>query len=338
LEDVSRKEEALAIASALRLDSDWIQSALREGIQRLERGRGHIPDAKGIVFAQDQDHAEGVARHLARLAGRANVRLAVSRDGKEADRAVENFENSNEQWLVTVRMVGEGVDIPKLLVGVHATSERTRMGFNQRLGRVQRVRGLVTDELPGQYVLPSTPTLVRHAREAELDAAHAIATRAPRTGGGTPGPTKEKSSIFVLGAKNGEVGGAILHGETIDTPDLDHATRLLDTWNTTSPTAIPWSPAQMAQFLSLNDRLRSEPDPAHDQASEFWREEKDLGKRLQSLVIQVSHARGHRDYGETWKEINRAVGEYTSVGSSEPQRLRRERILIEWLERANAGV
>lgn len=338
LEDVSRIDEGIALKSALRLDSEWLKFALHEGEERLARHRDHIADAKGIVFANDQDHAKALHPRLQRLVGRKNAVLAISDDGKEAQQRIEDFAVSGGKWIISVRMVAEGVDISKLLVGIHATSERTPLAFMQRLGRVVRTRGLPTDDVAGQNLIPSTPTYVNMARRIELETAHIIQRKETKPPTDNESNEKDKDKkIFVLGAQNGELGDSIIHGTDIEQEEHAHAERLLEAWNSTAITPIALSPGQMALFIKASDDLRANTGQKKE-PDELWRLEKSSARRVKSLVIQLSHVRGHSDYSQTYTEVNHAVGEYTSKGSSQAQMERRERILIEWLERENAGV
>src|SRR5205085_2403429 len=53
-------------------------------------------------------------------------------------RVIEGFARAREPWLVAVRMVSEGVDIPRLRVGVYATTTSTELFFRQAVGRLVR--------------------------------------------------------------------------------------------------------------------------------------------------------------------------------------------------------
>src|SRR5690625_7333865 len=66
--------------------------------------------------------------------------------------------------MVAVRMVSEGVDVPRLAVGVYATSASTPLFFAQAIGRFVRSR------MPGETAsvfLPSVPRLLGLAENME---------------------------------------------------------------------------------------------------------------------------------------------------------------------------
>ena len=127
------------LRAALSLDGEWLPAVLGHANRQLAEIRERQPDAGGLVIASDQDHAQGIARLLRdRFAVRATV--AVSEDS-EASAKISRFSMSRDPWIVAVRMVSEGVDIPRLRLGVHATTTTTELFFRQAVGRVVRHTG-----------------------------------------------------------------------------------------------------------------------------------------------------------------------------------------------------
>ena len=130
-------EAARRLRTALDPDGDWIAHVLRDAVPRLERVRaGDHPNAGGLVIAADKEHAEALAERLAPLAGeRPDV---VTSDAPDASARIARFAAGHGTWLVSVLMVSEGVDVPRLRVGVYATSARTELFFRQVVGRFIR--------------------------------------------------------------------------------------------------------------------------------------------------------------------------------------------------------
>ena len=52
---------------------------------------------------------------------------------------------SDDPWIVAVRMVSEGVDIPRLAGGVYATNTLTDLFFRQAVGRLEQVVGTTVE-------------------------------------------------------------------------------------------------------------------------------------------------------------------------------------------------
>ncbi|MGD9792282.1 MAG: DEAD/DEAH box helicase [Acidimicrobiia bacterium] len=132
--DVQRANQRLR--AALSLDGEWLPAVLAAAHRRLGEVRAHQSDAGGLVIALDQDHARAIARLLRdRLGAHATV---VTSDDPSASERISSFANGTSPWLVAVRMVSEGVDIPRLRVGVYATTTTTELFFRQAVGRLVR--------------------------------------------------------------------------------------------------------------------------------------------------------------------------------------------------------
>lgn len=132
------------LRAALSLEGDWLPTVLKAAHDRLMDVRRRHPDAGGLVIASDQDHARGIAEALAWRHGVKPV-VATSDDSGASER-IAAFAASDEPWLVAVRMVSEGVDIPRLRVGVYATTTTTELFFRQAVGRLVRWTRGVPDQ------------------------------------------------------------------------------------------------------------------------------------------------------------------------------------------------
>ncbi len=126
------------LRTALSLEGQWLPTVLAAANDRLRTIRNGDPDAGGLVIATDQDHARGIADIMH---WRLGVRpVVVTSDDPEASNHIVRFAASTDPWLVAVRMVSEGVDIPRLSVGVFATTTTTELFFRQAVGRLVRWR------------------------------------------------------------------------------------------------------------------------------------------------------------------------------------------------------
>jgi superfamily II DNA or RNA helicase len=125
------------LRTALDLEGRWLPAVLTKAHRQLEHLRLRDARAGGMVIAMDQDHARGIARILSALL-RVRATVAVS-DDANASRAIAEFTAGDVPWIVAVRMVSEGVDIPRLRVGVYATNTVTDLFFRQAVGRLVRV-------------------------------------------------------------------------------------------------------------------------------------------------------------------------------------------------------
>ncbi|MEH1128842.1 DEAD/DEAH box helicase [Micromonospora sp. CPCC 206061] len=161
---------AQAWRTALDPAGDWMPQVLRAADARLQVLRiGGMADAGGLVIASDQQAARSYAKLIERVTGEKAV--VVLSDDAGASARIASFSASNERWMVAVRMVSEGVDIPRLAVGVYATSASTPLYFAQAIGRFVRARR------PGETAtvfLPSVPHLLGLASEMEAERDHVL--------------------------------------------------------------------------------------------------------------------------------------------------------------------
>jgi superfamily II DNA or RNA helicase len=165
-------DAARRLRTALDPDGDWMGRVLGDAHARLvELRAGDHPDAGGLVVAVDKEHAERLAARLGRITGEAPV--VVTSDAPDASARIARFAGGRGSWLVSVLMVSEGVDIPRLRVGVYATAARTELFFRQVVGRFIR-RTLAPREQMSYLFLPSDPRLKRLAVEVEEERNHAL--------------------------------------------------------------------------------------------------------------------------------------------------------------------
>lgn len=164
------------LRTALSLDGEWLPAVLRDAVSRLQDVRRSQPDAGGLVIATDQDHAKGIGALLrARFGVGATV---VTSDDPEASDRIHAFADGSDPWLVAVRMVSEGVDIPRLRVGVYATTTTTDLFFRQAVGRFVRWVPGVRDQRAWLF-LPDDPRLRVRASEIAEARRHSL-RRTPR--------------------------------------------------------------------------------------------------------------------------------------------------------------
>jgi superfamily II DNA or RNA helicase len=169
-EPLTAEQTARAWRTALDPSGEWIASVLGAADTRLTQLRASgMPDAGALLIASDQTTARAYAVLLTRLTGSPPV--VVLSDEAGASARIAAFAVSNERWLVAVRMVSEGVDVPRLAVGVYATSASTPLFFAQAVGRFVRARK------PGETAsvfLPSVPALLELASALERQRDHVL--------------------------------------------------------------------------------------------------------------------------------------------------------------------
>ena len=166
---VTKDITSQAWRTALNPAGEWIPAVLAGADKRLSEVRRSVPDAGGLVIATDHEDARAYAGQLKRITGESPT--VILSDDAKASSKIEEFTASEKRWMVAVRMVSEGVDVPRLSVGVYATSTSTPLFFAQAVGRFVRARK--RGETASVF-LPSVPQLMALANSMEAERDHAL--------------------------------------------------------------------------------------------------------------------------------------------------------------------
>jgi superfamily II DNA or RNA helicase len=145
------------LRAALDPGSGWIQPLLKDAVQMLQSTRTEHPSAGGLIACADQKHARRLAQALTTITGERPT--VVLSDDAEASRKIKQFADDTSRWLVACNMVSEGVDIPRLRVGIYATTIRTKMYFRQFAGRIVRRQSGVPGLQVAYLYIPADPVL-----------------------------------------------------------------------------------------------------------------------------------------------------------------------------------
>ena len=162
--------EQAAWRTALDPRGDWVPHVIAAMDERLAQLRtSGMPDAAGLVLASDQDDARAYADIVHRVTGERPY-LILSDDPK-ASAKIDEFNAGGARVAVCVRMVSEGVDVPRAACLAWLTSYRTPLFFAQAVGRVVRSRGRHES---ATVFLPAVRPLLRLAAELEDDRNHVL--------------------------------------------------------------------------------------------------------------------------------------------------------------------
>jgi superfamily II DNA or RNA helicase len=165
-------ESARRLRTALDPDGDWMTEVLRDADAKLSavRAGGHR-DAGGLVVASDMENARRIAERLERIAVERPEIVTSDEPGSSA--RIAAFSSGSRRWLVSVLMVSEGVDIPRLRVGVYATAARTELFFRQVIGRFVRRTPMPKAQM-SYLLLPADLRLKALAAQIEEERNHAL--------------------------------------------------------------------------------------------------------------------------------------------------------------------
>ncbi len=188
-EPLNAEQTARAWRTVLDAKGEWIPAVLQAADTRLSQLRnGGVPDAGAMVIASDQKAARAYAAALTKLTG--ETPTVVLSDDPDSSARIAEFAAGTGRWMVAVRMVSEGVDVPRLAVGVYATSASTPLFFAQAIGRYVRSRQ------PGETAsifLPSVPALLDLASQMEAQRDHVLG-KPHRESLGDEEPTERRHS------------------------------------------------------------------------------------------------------------------------------------------------
>lgn len=319
-EPLTAEQTTRAWRTALDPAGEWIPSVLQAADTRLEHLRaGGIPDAGGLVIASDQKTAKAYAKTLARISGAEPV-VVLSDDPKASDR-IAHFAESDARWMVAVRMVSEGVDVPRLAVGVYATSASTPLFFAQAVGRFVRARR------PGETAsifLPSVPVLLELASQLESERDHVLGkphrekdgwedellAEANRT---RDEPGEEEKAFTSLSADaeldqviyDGSSFGTAATGSSQDEQDYLGLPGLLEPDQVR--TLLRQRQEQQVSDVSKRQSEQQGPEPEPARPQSVQERLKGLRKELNSLV-SLHHHRTKKPHGAIHNELRRVCG------------------------------
>jgi superfamily II DNA or RNA helicase len=341
----TKSVEMQAWRTALDPKGQWVPHVIAAMDDRITHLRENgMPDAAGLILASDQDDARDYAKIVRRVTGKA-AELILSDDPK-ASKKIERFATGSARIAVCVRMISEGVDVPRAAVLAWMTSYRTPLFFAQAVGRVVRSRA---PHESATVFLPAVRPLLSLAASMEEERNHVMPP--PKTEVGDeldlePLPPKEKDPD---GLKQWEALEAdarfahVLHSGTAHTGEGSGpvAVDAEDEEFLGIPGLL--TPAQTAELLSKRDeelRLRIaashraddgdfmvvEDHPDENDAGRSWRDAAELRREINRLVNRVA-ARTSQPQAVVHTQLRQSVpGPPSASASVDVLRARRERL------------
>ena len=169
---LDRTGSAQRLRTALSPEGEWLPTVLAQAHERLTELRAtRQPNAGGLIIATDQEHARSIAE-LMRWRLRVTPTVVLS-DDPQASSRIGHFADGTQPWIIAVRMVSEGVDIPRLAIGVYATTTTTELFFRQAVGRLVRwTPGVVKQK--AYLFIPDDPRLRTWAHQIAEARRHSL--------------------------------------------------------------------------------------------------------------------------------------------------------------------
>jgi superfamily II DNA or RNA helicase len=332
LSTVDEKQLARALDTAYDPTGEWIRSVLRRANVELTRLREETPDAGGLIVAADQHNARQYAGLLKRITGEMPV-VAIS-DEPDASDLIKAYAKGSQRWIVAVQMVSEGVDIPRLALGVYASRISTEMFFRQVVGRFVRMRG-AEDETTATLFVPSIEPLLSYARDIErtVEAVLAEEERELRERA-EKGPQQTALTFDLvepLDSTEATHHSTIFRAETFSDIELSRAENAAR--QAGMPSAV--TPEMMAHALRLAGAGRivgtaTVAAPVPEQARTLAEEKASLRKLITRKVGQLQR-RTEVEFSHIHSQLNRRCGDTAKTATTETLNKRLE-LLDQWLE------
>lgn len=221
-DSLNEVDMTLRLNYSLHFRSHYLQALIAAADGELQLLRRTQPNAAGIVFANTRQQASTITRYLTHALGRSARLVIDDADGSEEVRA---FNESDEEWIVQIRKVYEGANIPRLRVGVYVTNWVTEGFFDQASKRlVRRIDGIDPDDMPALMFMPADPRLEMIASDLGRVKSHDInkTTRLPFMdveAGDDRDEVGHVSQFEILGGV-GLLSGAIIDGRTFTAEDI----------------------------------------------------------------------------------------------------------------------
>ncbi|MFS0884222.1 DEAD/DEAH box helicase [Aeromicrobium sp. 179-A 4D2 NHS] len=338
---LTRDQTAQALRTALDPNGSWVPAVLEAAHKRLVEVRRDIHDAGGLVIASDQNSARAYARLLKELTG-TDVTLVLSDEAGSSAKIAE-FSAGTDPWMVAVRMVSEGVDVPRLAVGVYATTIATPLFFAQAVGRFVRARR--RGETASVF-LPSVPGLLKLAADLEAERDHVIGR-----------PVHDEDDLFAaeeamvaranasegasdeLGNQYAALGSEALFDRVVYDGDefspIDYEMVAGD-GEELDFLGIPGllERDQVAELLRSARARKREAAPARVEADVEYERRAELRRELNSLVAAWHHRTG-TPHGVTHNRLRHECGGPPAAQATTDQLQRRIDTLRDWALRAS---
>jgi superfamily II DNA or RNA helicase len=279
----------------------------------------------------DQQHAVKVAGELEAISGEP-VQVAIS-DDPDARASIDRFAASTSPWLVAVRMVSEGVDIPRLRVLVYATNVVAPLFFRQAVGRVVRTRSgrsAPADQLAYVY-LPSDPRLRQHALALEQEVSVALAEPA-EDGQEQPAGGVRGEGFFAPLSSTGDLAQITEAGQTLSSTELARARQLA---RQVGFSEDPGDLARVARLLRLvtDSPATADADPVPQPKYERVAA---LRQRASAVARRIALVTG-TEFSHVNQRLNEAVGVRSIAEATEQQLIERITHAKRWLDSTEAA-
>jgi superfamily II DNA or RNA helicase len=300
-DELPEEELNQRLRTLLEPDGGWIEQTLTDAHTQLCELRETDPDAAGLVVAETTWHADLTAKRLAELTGRHPI--VVHNDVPGARDLITRFRKSTAPWMVAVKMVSEGVDIPRLRVGVFAAATTTPMFFRQVVGRFVRVEPDEEDSTAYVFI-PDDARLRAEAEDIREQRDHVITEQIEEESRRDRDGDERTTSVFTPLGSTGELRDLILPDDTIATRQEVEEAEFYKRQN--PETASLPTPAVIKLLRAIRDAASPPPRTGTDEPPPSWRSDKTLRSQITAMVRKAALHHSYK-FAEIHVALNRAV-------------------------------
>ena len=142
-----------------------IKYVISSAQNKLNSIRVKNADAAGLIVTSSVEHAKQVSAFMkAYFNEDADV---VTYQENQPATIIQQFRHAKTKWIISVGMISEGTNIPRLQVCCHLTNIKTEMHFRQILGRILRMTDSTNQE--AVMYMPAEPKLLEYAYRVKED-------------------------------------------------------------------------------------------------------------------------------------------------------------------------
>lgn len=142
-----------------------IKYVISSAQKKLHSIRSKNSDAAGLIVASSVEHAKQIGT-LMKACFNEDAVIVTYREN-EPTSIIQQFRHGKAKWIISVGMISEGTNIPRLQVCCHLTNIKTEMHYRQILGRILRMTDSSNQE--AIMYMPAEPKLLEYAYRISQD-------------------------------------------------------------------------------------------------------------------------------------------------------------------------
>ena len=142
-----------------------IKYVISSAHKKLSSIRVKNKDAAGLIVASSVEHARQISTLMKTCFNEDSV--VVTYRESEPTSIIQQFRYAQTKWIISVGMISEGTNIPRLQICCHLTNIKTEMHFRQILGRILRMTDSKNQE--AIMYMPAEPKLLEYAYRVKHD-------------------------------------------------------------------------------------------------------------------------------------------------------------------------